>query len=147
MFCVGLIKFLKRMQRHSLKTKDPFILGLLEDILIIAVPEYTKVIHSTALLYAYSADSFTRIVASQNAQNGPTNNLQPVMPLELIQMRPFEFSQIVLLHKQNLEVSMSKYDIVKITVDFKQLQNAYQSEEQTKRIINGFNYNTSFEHG
>ena len=118
---MGLIKFLMRMQRHSLKTKDPFILGLLEDILIIAVPEYTKVIHSTALLHAYSVDGFTRIVASQNAQNGPTNNLPPVMPQELIQMRPFEFSQIVLLHKQHLEMSMSEYDIVKITKEFKQL--------------------------
>ena len=63
----------------------PFILVLLEDILIIAVPEYTKVIHSTALLHAYSIDGFTRIVASQNAQNGPTNNLPPVKPQELIQ--------------------------------------------------------------
>ena len=111
------------------------------------MPEYTKVIHSTALLYAYSVDGFTRIVASQNAQNGPTNNLPPVMPQKLIQMRLIEFSQIVLLHKQRLEVSMSKYDIVKVTVDFKQLQNACQSEEQTKSIINGFDYKTSFEHG
>ena len=44
------------------------------------------------------------------------------MPQELIQMRPFEFSQIVLLHKQYLEVSMSEYDIVKITDELKQLQ-------------------------
>ena len=42
---------------------------------------------------------------------------------------------------------MSKYDIVKITDDFKQLQNACQSEEQTKSIIDGFDYKTSFEHG
>ena len=104
-----------------IKDQDLFILGLLEDILTTEVPEYTKVIHSTALLYAYSVDGFTRIVASQNAQNGPTNNLPSVMPQELIQMRPFEFSQIVLLHKQCLEVSMSEYDIVKITDEFKQL--------------------------
>ena len=101
-----------------IKDQDPFILCLLEDILTTAVPEYTKVIHSTALLYAYSVNGFTRIVASQNAQNGPTN-LPPVMLQELIQMRPFEFSQIVLLHKQHLEVSMSEYDIVKITDEFK----------------------------
>ena len=69
------------------------------------------------------------------------------MPQELIQMRPFEFSQIVLLYKQRLEVSMSEYDIVKITDEFKQLLNAYQSEEQIKNIINGFDYKTSFEHG
>ena len=69
------------------------------------------------------------------------------MPQELIQMRPFEFSQIVLLHKQQLEVSMSEYDIVKTTDEFKQLRIVYQSEVQTKSIINGFNYNTSFEHG
>ena len=42
---------------------------------------------------------------------------------------------------------MSEYDIVKITDEFKQLRNAYQSEEQTKSIINGFNYKTSFIHG
>ena len=42
---------------------------------------------------------------------------------------------------------MSEYDIVKITDEFKQLQNAYQSEEQTKSITNGFNYKTSFIHG
>jgi hypothetical protein len=42
---------------------------------------------------------------------------------------------------------MSEYDIVKITDEFKQLQNAYQCEEQTKSIMNGFNYKTSFEHG
>jgi hypothetical protein len=36
---------------------------------------------------------------------------------------------------------------VKITDEFKQLQNAYQSEKQTKSIINGFEYKTSFEHG
>jgi hypothetical protein len=130
-----------------IKDQNPFILCLLEDILTTAVPEYTKVIHSTAMLYAYCVDGFTRIVASQNAQNGPTNNLPPVMLQELIQMRHFEFSQIVLLHKQCLEVSMSEYDIVKITDEFKQHQNAYQSEEQTKSIINGFNYKTSFEHG
>ena len=35
---------------------------------------------------------------------------------------------------------MSEYDIVKITDDFKQLRNAYQSEEQKKSVINGFNY-------
>ena len=104
-----------------IKDQDLFILCLLEDISTSAVPEYTKVIHSTALLHAYSVDGFTRIVASQNAQNGPTNNLPPVMPQELIQMRPFEFSQIVLLHKQHLEMSMSEYDIVKITKEFKQL--------------------------
>ena len=108
-----------------IKDQDLFILGLLEDILTTEVPEYTKVIQSTALLYAYSVDGFTRIVASQNAQNGPTNNLPSVMPQELIQMRPFELSQIVLLHKQCLEVSMSEYDIVKITDEFKQLRNAY----------------------
>ena len=99
------------------------------------------------MLYAYSVDGFTRIIASRNAQNGPTNNLPPVMPQELIQMRPFEFSQIILLHKQHLEMSMSEYDIVKITDEFKQLLNAYQSEEQIKSIINGFDYKTSFEHG
>ena len=104
-------------------------------------------IHSTALLYAYSVDGFTRIVVSRNAQNEPTNILSPVLPQKLIQMRPFEFSQIVLLHKQYLEVSMSEYDIVKITDEFKQLWNAYQSEEQTKSIINGFNYKTIFDHG
>jgi hypothetical protein len=84
----------------------------LEDALTKAVPEYTKVIHNTTLLYAYCVDGFTIMVASQNAQNGPTNNLPPVIPQELIQMRTFEFSQIVLLHKQYLEVSMSEYDIV-----------------------------------
>ena len=105
-----------------IKDQDPFILCLLEDILTTAVPEYTKVIHSTAMLYAYCVDGFTRIVSSRNAQNGPINNLPPVMPQELIQMRPFEFSQIVLLHKQYLEVSMSEYDIVKITDELKQLQ-------------------------
>ena len=103
-----------------IKDQDPFILCLLEDILTTAVPEYTKVIHSTALLYAYSVNGFTRIVASQNAQNGPTN-LPPVMLQELIQMRPFEFSHIVLLHKQHLEVSTSEYDIVMITYQFNQL--------------------------
>ena len=77
-----------------IKDQDPFILCLLEDILTTAVPEYTKVIHSTSLLYAYSVDGFTRIVASQNAQNGPTNILPPVMPQKLIQMRPFEFSKL-----------------------------------------------------
>ena len=51
------------------------------------------------------------------------------MSQQLIQMRSFEFPQIALLYKQNLVVSMSKYDIVKKTDDFKQLQNAYQSEE------------------
>ena len=69
------------------------------------------------------------------------------MPQKLIQMRPFEFSHTVLLHKQHLEVSMSEYEIVMITDDFKQLRNAYQSEEQTKSIIDGFNYKTSFDHG
>ena len=103
--------------------REKYILCLLDDILTTAVPEYTKVIHSTSMLYAYCVDGFTRIVASQNAQNGPTNNLRPVMPQELTQMRPFEFSQIVLLHKQQLEVSMSEYDIVKITDEFKQLHN------------------------
>ena len=113
-----------------IKDQDLFILCLLEDILTTAVTEYTKVIHSTALLYVYSVDGFMRIFASWTAQNGPTyKNLPPVMPQELIQMRPFEFSQIVLLHKQRLEVSMSEYDIVKITDEFKQLQNAYWSEE------------------
>ena len=82
-----------------IKDQDPFILCLLEDILTTAVPEYTKVIHSTALLYAYIVDGLTRIVTIQNAQNDPTNNLPSVMPQELIQMRPFEFSQIYLWHK------------------------------------------------
>ena len=130
-----------------IKDQDLFILCLLEDKLTTKVSEYTKVIQRTALLYAYSVDGITRIVASQNAQNRPTNNLPPVMLQELIQMRPFEFSQIVLLHKQHLEALMSEYDIVKITDEFKQLQNAYQSEDQTKSIINGFEYKTSFEHG
>ena len=83
-----------------IKDQHPFILCLLEDILTTAVPGYTKVIHSTALLYAYSVDGFTRIVASRNAQNGIINILPPVMSQKLIQMRSFEFSQIVLLHKQ-----------------------------------------------
>ena len=107
----------------------------MEGILTTAVPEYTKVMRSTALLYAYSVDGFTRIVASRNAQNGPTNILPPVMPQKLIQMRSFEFSHTALLHKQHLEVSMSEYDIVMITDDFKQLRNAYQSEEQTKASL------------
>ena len=47
-----------------IKDQDPFILCLLEDIPTTAVPEYTKVIHSTAMLYAYSVDGFTSIVAS-----------------------------------------------------------------------------------
>jgi hypothetical protein len=42
---------------------------------------------------------------------------------------------------------MIENDIVKITGEFKQLRNAYQSEEQTKSIINGFDYKMSFEHG
>ena len=45
-----------------IKGQDPFILGLLEDVLTTAVPEYTKVIHSTALLYANSVDGFSRSV-------------------------------------------------------------------------------------
>ena len=47
-----------------IQDQDKFILCLLEDILTTAVPEYKKVIHSTALLYAYSVDGFMRIVAS-----------------------------------------------------------------------------------
>ena len=74
-----------------IKDQHPFILCLLEDILTTAVPGYTKVIHSTALLYAYSVDGFTRIVASRNAQNGIINILPPVMSQKLIQMRSFEF--------------------------------------------------------
>ena len=74
-----------------IKDQDLFILCLLEDLLTTAVTEYTKVIHSTALLYVYSVDGFMRIFASWTAQNGPTyKNLPPVMPQELIQMRPFE---------------------------------------------------------
>ena len=119
----------------------------MEDKLTTAVTEYTKVIHSTAMLYAYCVDGFTRIVASPNAQNEPTDIFPPVMSQKLIQMRSFEFSQIFLLHKQQLEVSRSKYDIVNLTDDFKQLRNAYHSEEQTKSIINGFNYKTSLDHG
>ena len=51
-----------------IKGQDPFILGLLEDVLTTAVPEYTKVIHRNTLLYAYRVDGFMTIVASQNAQ-------------------------------------------------------------------------------
>ena len=47
-----------------IKDQDPFILCLLEDILTVAVPEYTKVIHSSTLLYAYSVGGYTRIVHS-----------------------------------------------------------------------------------
>ena len=47
-----------------IKDQDPFILCLLEDILTTVVPEYTKVIHSTALLYADSVNGFMRIVTS-----------------------------------------------------------------------------------
>jgi hypothetical protein len=47
-----------------MKDQDPLILCLLEDLLTTAVPEYTKVIHNTALLYAYSVDGFKRIFAS-----------------------------------------------------------------------------------
>ena len=47
-----------------IKDQDLFILCLLEDLLTTAVTEYTKVIHSTALLYVYSVDGFMRIFAS-----------------------------------------------------------------------------------
>jgi hypothetical protein len=87
------------------------------------------------------------IVAERNASNEPTHCFPPVLPYDLVKLRPFDFSQLTAMHMQRLRESFSEEAIIQINDEFKEMKNNYRHEQQFKQIIDGVDHKTSFSDG
>ena len=139
--------------RVSLSNAEQFILD--QDLFVVNLmqqlqetdEDFNMVRHSTALLFAESINGFSRIVAERNEMNQPTDNLPPVLPHDLLKLRPYEFAQLIALHQQRLIASFNEEEIIGINEEFKKMKDAYRREEGLKAVIDGFNHKTSFADG
>ena len=102
------------------------------------------VVHSTALLFAEGVNGLSSIVAQRDEANEPTDSLPPVLPQQLVKLRPFEFSQVVALHNRRLKESFTEDQIICINDEFKSLRDAYRREDELKRILDTFDHKTTF---
>jgi len=75
------------------------------------------VVHSTALLFAEGVNGLSSIVVERDATNEPTDSLPPVLPHNLVKLRPFDFSQLVALHNDRLKVSFTDEEVICITMN------------------------------
>jgi len=109
--------------------------------------QYNAVLRSTAYLYTAAVEGLTRIAAQRDETNQPTDFLPPVLPHELVNLRPFDFAQIVSQRKARLKDSLSEDEIIEINEEFEQLRNAYRREHDLKLIIDTFDFETPFAKG
>jgi hypothetical protein len=133
--------------RVSLSNVERFILD--QDLFVVVnimqqlqetdVEDFKIVCHSTALLFSESINGFSRILAERNEMNQPTDCLPPVLPPDLLKLRPYEFAQLIALHQQRLIAYFNEEEIIGINEEFKKIKDAYRREEGLKAVIDGFN--------
>ncbi|KAL3658791.1 hypothetical protein V7S43_016159 [Phytophthora oleae] len=88
------------------------------------------------------------IVAERDSDNGPSDELPPVPPHQLIQMKIPAFNKLLQLHKPRLAIRLSPSEIHKIDQDFVQLKDKYRTDEGIRNSIDSANdESTSFECG
>ena len=127
-----------------IKDQDIFVATLLQDLQTNSHEQYRMVVHSTALLFAEGVNGLSSIVAQRDEANEPTDSLPPVLPQQLVKLRPFEFSQVVALHNRRLKESFTEDQIICINDEFKSLRDAYRREDELKRILDTFDHKTTF---
>ena len=127
-----------------IKDQDVFAANALQELSDDDDDKYKMVLHSTALLFAFSVNGLKKVIADRDNNNGPSDNFPPVLPHELVKLRPFNFSEIVVMQNARLGVSYTEEEIISINDEFKLLKTAYRYEDALKNIIDGFNYKTTF---
>jgi hypothetical protein len=127
-----------------MQDQDMFVVRLMQDLQRNSLEEYKMVVHSTALLFAEGVNGLSSIVAERNEVNEPTDFLPPVLPQDLVRLRPFHFSQLVELQSNRLKVSFTEDQIICINEEFKALRDAYREEDELKTTLDKFNHKTSF---
>ena len=130
-----------------IKDQDSFVVALLQNLKENDHAEYIMVVRSTAILFANGVNGLSRIVVERDTANEPIDNIPPVLSNDLVKLRPFDFSQLVLLQNERLKVSMTDEDIIQINDQFKMLKDAYRREVDLKDILDQFNYKTTFQNG
>ena len=100
-----------------IKDQDLFAVDLLQYIQQTNQEQYKMVVHSTALLFAEGVNGLSSIVVERDATNEPTDSLPPVLPHNLVKLRPFDFSQLVALHNDRLKVSFTDEEVICITMN------------------------------
>ena len=130
-----------------IKDQDIFVANLLQNLRINSPEEYKIVVQSTALLFAESVNGFSSMVAERNVANEATDCLPPVLPQDLVRIRPYEFSQIVEMQNDRLMVSFTEEQIMCINNEFKLLKAAYRREEDLRRILDMSDHKTTFTNG
>jgi hypothetical protein len=121
--------------RKFLEEQDPFAVNLLDKLETEDNEEYKSVLETIAKLFAETVDGFSKIVAERNESNKPTDLLPPVLPLELLKLRSFNFSQLLNLHDDRLKVTFSEDEIVTIFNEFKSMKDAYRRELALKETL------------
>jgi hypothetical protein len=133
--------------RKFIQDQGPFVGSLLAKLEAEDHQSYVDAVKSIALLFANSVDGLSAIVAERNARNEPTDTLPPVLPHDLLLLRPHDFGQLLQLHDRRLKVSYTEAEIGIIFDEFKALKSADRSEPALREIISKFNHGTSFYKG
>ena len=143
----GLYRVTYANAEKFIKDRDIYVVSLLDDLRQNSADDYKMVIHSTALLFAKSVHGLSNISVERNSQNEPTDTFPPVLPHELLKLRPFDFSQLVALQNGRLKLTFTEEQIIGINDDFKKLREAYRREDALKKIKLKFNHKTTFTNG
>jgi hypothetical protein len=97
--------------KKFIQDQGPFVNSLLAKLEAEDHQSYVDAVKSIALLFANSVDGLSAIVAERNARNEPTDTLPPVLPHDLLLLRPHDFGQLLQLHDRRLKVSYTEAEI------------------------------------
>jgi hypothetical protein len=143
----GLYRVTYQSAEAFIKDQDMYVVDVLANLKENNPEQYKMVVHSTALLFAQGVNGLSSIVAERGEANEPVDSLPPVLPHDLLKLRPFEFSQLVLLQKERLKISFEENEINDITDEFKKLRDSYREEEEINAFVDKLNHKTSFRDG
>jgi len=146
-FTKGFFRMFSKCAIELIQDQGVFVAELLQNLLDHDESQFRIVTSRVGLLYTCSIDALSRVFAQRYETNGRTDFLPPVLPNELVKMRPFDFAQIVRLHKSRLKDLFLEDMTTKINLQFKSMKDAYRTEPVLKTFLDTLVIQTSFEEG
>jgi len=113
----------------------------------IPFPLRHQLLNNVGIYFARVVDGIFNVQAARTSSNGPQNpyTIPPILPHQLVKLRPSEFTTIVVKHLRQLEHLWELDKITMLETQFRDLRVTYQHNDVFAKAINACNNNTSLE--
>ena len=105
---------------------------------------YNSVVHTVAYFSLQVVAGISKVVAERDAQNSATEELPPVLPIDLCSMSSREFTAALQQQKVRLNKKFTEEEIEKIGKQFRDLRLAFREEGGLKQSLDQAQSNSKF---